>query len=164
MRMYILNESKIFYHLRDKSVFCGLRINNLEIWNCFVAGNPKNWRHQFSNWNCFDKRFWCEPIKNPTFSGIFYFPETWSNLLILRYLQKLRCFWCQRYKIWKELTTVLGAGKREVGLFLMSKIQDLKGTHNDAMLQYNNNRVVSDVKDTRFERNSQHIQYQSDWT
>ena len=41
-------------------------------------------------------------------------------------------------------------------LFLMSKIQDLKGTHNLRKYIGNAVLVVSDVKDTRFERNSQH--------
>ena len=43
-----------------------------------------------------------------------------------------------------------------LSLFLMSKIQDLKGTHNAVPLHELNAHVVSDVKDTRFERNSQH--------
>ena len=41
-------------------------------------------------------------------------------------------------------------------LFLMSKIQDLKGTHNRIKSIFSSLNVVSDVKDTRFERNSQH--------
>ena len=41
-------------------------------------------------------------------------------------------------------------------LFLMSKIQDLKGTHNNRRYVFVSAYVVSDVKDTRFERNSQH--------
>ena len=40
-------------------------------------------------------------------------------------------------------------------LFLMSKIQDLKGTHNGTKKPLPAALVVSDVKDTRFERNSQ---------
>ena len=40
-------------------------------------------------------------------------------------------------------------------LFLMSKIQDLKGTHNAMRVSIFIDIVVSDVKDTRFERNSQ---------
>ena len=40
-------------------------------------------------------------------------------------------------------------------LFLMSKIQDLKGTHNTVTPITVQILVVSDVKDTRFERNSQ---------
>ena len=43
-------------------------------------------------------------------------------------------------------------------LFLMSKIQDLKGTHNHILARLGICRVVSDVKDTRFERNSQQLQ------
>ena len=43
----------------------------------------------------------------------------------------------------------------EIRLFLMSKIQDLKGTHNSGQYMLLNPLVVSDVKDTRFERNSQ---------
>ena len=67
----------------------------------------------------------------------------------------LSCFWCQRYKIWKELTTTGYVIKKYNWLFLMSKIQDLKGTHNlsEYVIYWLN--VVSDVKDTRFERNSQ---------
>ena len=37
----------------------------------------------------------------------------------------------------------------------MSKIQDLKGTHNFFAWLTDHSSVVSDVKDTRFERNSQ---------
>ena len=91
------------------------------------------------------------------------------------------CFWCQRYKIWKELTTYWMWNRNLRWLFLMSKIQDLKGTHNgfsiyrvfvklflmskiqDLKGTHNwrhywgaRDKVVSDVKDTRFERNSQH--------
>ena len=65
------------------------------------------------------------------------------------------CFWCQRYKIWKELTTWSVCISVNALLFLMSKIQDLKGTHNAVPLHELNAHVVSDVKDTRFERNSQ---------
>ena len=43
-------------------------------------------------------------------------------------------------------------------LFLMSKIQDLKGTHNSGAGVSGCQKVVSDVKDTRFERNSQRKQ------
>ena len=45
----------------------------------------------------------------------------------------------------------------QIWLFLMSKIQDLKGTHNCCSIFVCNCCVVSDVKDTRFERNSQRV-------
>ena len=67
------------------------------------------------------------------------------------------CFWCQRYKIWKELTTTQKNSHKFILLFLMSKIQDLKGTHNALCTSLVLKKVVSDVKDTRFERNSQRI-------
>ena len=70
-----------------------------------------------------------------------------------------RCFWCQRYKIWKELTTYGEEKQTGKTLFLMSKIQDLKGTHNLVWHHFCCYSVVSDVKDTRFERNSQRNLY-----
>ena len=41
-------------------------------------------------------------------------------------------------------------------LFMMSKIQNLNGTHNKSNTQMIINWVVYDVKDTKFEWNSQH--------
>ena len=38
---------------------------------------------------------------------------------------------------------------------MMSKIQNLNGTHNKTALEKNNSEVVYDVKDTKFEWNSQ---------
>ena len=43
------------------------------------------------------------------------------------------------------------------GLFLKSKILSLKGTHNRSMTLAISDKVVSEVKDTKFERNSQLI-------
>ena len=40
-------------------------------------------------------------------------------------------------------------------LFMMSKIQNLNGTHNRAFFVHHRPRVVYDVKDTKFEWNSQ---------
>ena len=45
----------------------------------------------------------------------------------------------------------------ESWLFMMSKIQNLNGTHNCIILHHFNPRVVYDVKDTQFEWNSQLI-------
>ena len=42
-------------------------------------------------------------------------------------------------------------------LFMMSKIQNLNGTHNTTLQRYNREQVVYDVKDTKFEWNSQHL-------
>ena len=42
-------------------------------------------------------------------------------------------------------------------LFMMSKIQNLNGTHNQLLYLEKTHRVVYDVKDTKFEWNSQHI-------
>ena len=42
---------------------------------------------------------------------------------------------------------------------MMSKIQNLNGTHNINLKFYNNIIVVYDVKDTKFEWNSQHYLY-----
>ena len=38
---------------------------------------------------------------------------------------------------------------------MMSKIQNLNGTHNGGRLRHGEGRVVYDVKDTKFEWNSQ---------
>ena len=90
------------------------------------------------------------------------------------------CLWCQRYKIWMELTTVSASARasrllfmmskiqnlngthnvNEFGtqfdlLFMMSKIQNLNGTHNKLLSLLNSTSVVYDVKDTKFEWNSQ---------
>ena len=89
--------------------------------------------------------FWCQRYK------------IWKELTtaFIEYDGQFGCFWCQRYKIWKELTTQVAEWSSASGLFLMSKIQDLKGTHNISPNTPFTNLVVSDVKDTRFERNSQ---------
>ena len=39
---------------------------------------------------------------------------------------------------------------------MMSKIQNLNGTHNTRVFAYTKHGVVYDVKDTKFEWNSQH--------
>ena len=44
-------------------------------------------------------------------------------------------------------------------LFMMSKIQNLNGTHNLALLKINRLTVVYDVKDTKFEWNSQQTSF-----
>ena len=44
---------------------------------------------------------------------------------------------------------------RTDGLFLMSKIQNLKAIHNRSGGEHTRKGVVSDVKDTKFESNSQ---------
>ena len=71
------------------------------------------------------------------------------------------CLWCQRYKIWMELTTKSLYTLRLWRLFMMSKIQNLNGTHNQNLFLYLPYFVVYDVKDTKFEWNSQHIVFQS---
>ena len=67
----------------------------------------------------------------------------------------LGCFWCQRYKIWKQFTTMQQFWCVLRRLFLMSKIQNLKAIHNTNVRLSSKNTVVSDVKDTKFESNSQ---------
>ena len=54
-----------------------------------------------------------------------------------------------------ELTTemVITDGKKT--LFMMSKIQNLNGTHNNNINYFFTHNVVYDVKDTKFEWNSQ---------
>ena len=42
-------------------------------------------------------------------------------------------------------------------LFMMSKIQNLNGTHNSEQLRQADAQVVYDVKDTKFEWNSQRL-------
>ena len=66
------------------------------------------------------------------------------------------CLWCQRYKIWMELTTFELNFCACTTLFMMSKIQNLNGTHNGSMYVVKSWIVVYDVKDTKFEWNSQH--------
>ena len=56
-----------------------------------------------------------------------------------------------------ELTTDKSIRKMELMLFMMSKIQNLNGTHNRRTEENTTNHVVYDVKDTKFEWNSQHL-------
>ena len=56
-----------------------------------------------------------------------------------------------------ELTTKWNAVFYQIKLFMMSKIQNLNGTHNVELLREFSSHVVYDVKDTKFEWNSQHI-------
>ena len=65
------------------------------------------------------------------------------------------CLWCQRYKIWMELTTEVTPSNSIKRLFMMSKIQNLNGTHNFLLWISSASSVVYDVKDTKFEWNSQ---------
>ena len=55
-----------------------------------------------------------------------------------------------------ELTTEKHIGREIMGLFMMSKIQNLNGTHNAQNIRLDGYCVVYDVKDTKFEWNSQH--------
>ena len=55
-----------------------------------------------------------------------------------------------------ELTTNNGEFVGNVWLFMMSKIQNLNGTHNKYFNIFFGLKVVYDVKDTKFEWNSQH--------
>ena len=55
-----------------------------------------------------------------------------------------------------ELTTHVKLRKPKTKLFMMSKIQNLNGTHNNYLSVKDTNRVVYDVKDTKFEWTSQH--------
>ena len=54
-----------------------------------------------------------------------------------------------------ELTTRIIINKMRVWLFMMSKIQNLNGTHNRWYEPLSSRSVVYDVKDTKFEWNSQ---------
>ena len=54
-----------------------------------------------------------------------------------------------------ELTTKVIKTDSDNRLFMMSKIQNLNGTHNRHPHRVQSNRVVYDVKDTKFEWNSQ---------
>ena len=54
-----------------------------------------------------------------------------------------------------ELTTEIQFTLTQVVLFMMSKIQNLNGTHNNKFKYDENGNVVYDVKDTKFEWNSQ---------
>ena len=54
-----------------------------------------------------------------------------------------------------ELTTKFSLLKKSFKLFMMSKIQNLNGTHNYHYERNNKQTVVYDVKDTKFEWNSQ---------
>ena len=55
-----------------------------------------------------------------------------------------------------ELTTPKRSQKYAPSLFMMSKIQNLNGTHNMPLVYISCGGVVYDVKDTKFEWNSQH--------
>ena len=54
-----------------------------------------------------------------------------------------------------ELTTRKWLGDEKQWLFMMSKIQNLNGTHNNEYTTVKPHLVVYDVKDTKFEWNSQ---------
>ena len=54
-----------------------------------------------------------------------------------------------------ELTTLHLKVHQKTVLFMMSKIQNLNGTHNFSVHNLSNSSVVYDVKDTKFEWNSQ---------
>ena len=54
-----------------------------------------------------------------------------------------------------ELTTKEKQINQKGGLFMMSKIQNLNGTHNQIAFEFKEEHVVYDVKDTKFEWNSQ---------
>ena len=54
-----------------------------------------------------------------------------------------------------ELTTKVAGDLNIDLLFMMSKIQNLNGTHNHAINFQKKELVVYDVKDTKFEWNSQ---------
>ena len=54
-----------------------------------------------------------------------------------------------------ELTTIRKQMGGDQALFMMSKIQNLNGTHNRCIFILNFILVVYDVKDTKFEWNSQ---------
>ena len=54
-----------------------------------------------------------------------------------------------------ELTTNCKHYKKKATLFMMSKIQNLNGTHNTYQDSIGTTQVVYDVKDTKFEWNSQ---------
>ena len=56
-----------------------------------------------------------------------------------------------------ELTTLQTYKWRESMLFMMSKIQNLNGTHNLVLALIVVFQVVYDVKDTKFEWNSQRV-------
>ena len=80
----------------------------------------------------------------------------WNSQRMILYLSQGRsCLWCQRYKIWMELTTLPTIDVNERPLFMMSKIQNLNGTHNKDVFSSATAIVVYDVKDTKFEWNSQ---------
>ena len=55
-----------------------------------------------------------------------------------------------------ELTTHATLSCWFFALFMMSKIQNLNGTHNSYQIKALSLHVVYDVKDTKFEWNSQH--------
>ena len=54
-----------------------------------------------------------------------------------------------------ELTTLAITQQAYLQLFMMSKIQNLNGTHNVTLYFFFFHSVVYDVKDTKFEWNSQ---------
>ncbi len=67
------------------------------------------------------------------------------------------CFRSQRYKTWKQFTTYCLVSKYRLQLFQKSKIQNLKAIHNKASVYLPTWFVVSEVKDTKLESNSQQL-------
>ena len=66
-----------------------------------------------------------------------------------------RCCQSQNYKIWKQFTTgvvLLSGGDL---LLSITKLQNLKAIHNEAISDLENNKVVVNHKTTKFESNSQ---------
>ena len=80
-----------------------------------------------------------------------------SQHKFFKWITFFSCLWCQRYKIWMELTTRAVSSRDAPLLFMMSKIQNLNGTHNPNSIHTDFIRVVYDVKDTKFEWNSQRV-------
>ena len=125
------------------------RDSDFDYWRagCFWCQRYKIWK-QFTTSDVREPHrmccFWCQRYK------IWKQFTTESRVIACA----SSCFWCQRYKIWKQFTTTLVMSNCAVWLFLMSKIQNLKAIHNINISAAIFTLVVSDVKDTRFERNT----------
>ena len=68
---------------------------------------------------------------------------------------KAGCYQSQNYKIWKQLTTTWYSIQCFHGLLSITKLQNLKATHNALLFLFEKVLVVINHKTTKFESNSQ---------
>ena len=69
---------------------------------------------------------------------------------------RVSCYQSQNYKIWKQFTTHKSEKISMNTLLSITKLQNLKAIHNNAVKSFENVHVVINHKTTKFESNSQH--------